>query len=140
VLAVDYARSEARQGGTRVELVNPVVRRWTRSASEEPERFWAEAAGMLPWFRRWDRVLEWTAPTFRWYVGAETNLAYNCLDHHVARGWGGHAALIAEDERGGRSVYTYAQLLELVEDVSAALRGLGVQKGDRVAVYMPTCP
>src|SRR5207302_2797850 len=56
------------------------------------------------------------------------------------RGWGGHAALVAEDERGGRRVYTYAQLLEAVKQAAAALRGLGIGKGDRVAVYMPTCP
>ncbi len=123
-----------------VELISPIVRRWCEDASRNPDAFWAAAADMVPWFRRWDKVLDWTPPTFRWYVGGRTNLAYNCLDHHVARGWGGHAALIAEDERGGRAVYTYAQLLDLVEQLSAALRGLGIGAGDRVAIYMPTCP
>jgi acetyl-CoA synthetase len=123
-----------------VELISPIVRRWCEDASRDPDAFWAAAADMVPWFKRWDQVLDWTPPTFRWYVGGRTNLAYNCLDHHVARGWGGHAALIAEDERGGRTVYTYAQLLDLVERLSAALRGLGIGAGDRVAIYMPTCP
>ena len=50
------------------------------------------AAEQLPWFRKWDRVLEWDYPTFRWFVGGQTNLAYSCLDHHVAAGRGGHTA------------------------------------------------
>ncbi len=123
-----------------LETINPIVRRWKREAAQDPEAFWARAARELPWFREWDQVLDWAPPTFRWFVGAETNLSYNCLDHHVNRGWGGHAALVAEDERGGRRVYTYALLLEAVKETAAALRGLGLQKGDRMAIYMPTCP
>jgi acetyl-CoA synthetase len=127
-------------GHRHVELVNPIVREWKRRATEDPDGFWAAAAAELPWFKPWDRVFEWTPPTFRWFLGGETNLSYNCLDRHVARGWGGHAALIYENERGEREVYTYAQVLKAVERAAAALRGLGIGKGDRVAVYMPTCP
>lgn len=123
-----------------MEVINPIVRRFMREATEDPEGFWAQAAEQLPWFRKWDRVFEWTPPTFRWFIGAQTNLCYNCLDHHVERGRGGQAALIAQDERGERQVYTYAQLLYAVKQAAAALRGLGVKKGDRVAIYMPTCP
>lgn len=123
-----------------MEVINPIVRRLTREATEDPERFWVQAAEQLPWFRKWDRVFEWTPPTFRWFIGAQTNLCYNCLDYHVERGRGGQAALIAQDERGERQVYTYAQLLHAVKQAAAALRGLGVKKGDRVAIYMPTCP
>ncbi|MER3419870.1 MAG: acetyl-CoA synthetase [Chloroflexota bacterium] len=123
-----------------MELVSPIVRAMQREAAADPEGFWARAAEHLPWFRTWDRVFEWEPPTFRWYIGGQTNLAYNCLDHHVRRGWGGHAALIYESERGERRVYTYAQLLEEVKRAAAALRGLGIQRGDRVAIYMPTCP
>ncbi|MCL8206838.1 MAG: acetate--CoA ligase [Actinomycetia bacterium] len=123
-----------------MEVVSPIVRAAQRRAEQDPEGFWAEAAERVHWFRRWDRVFEWDPPGFRWFVGAQTNLAYNCLDRHVERGWGGHAALIGLDEAGGRRVYTYAQLLREVERVAAGLRAIGVQRGDRVAIYMPTIP
>ena len=74
------------------DLVNPIVRRWQRDAEADPEGFWAAAAQELPWFKPWDRVFEWQPPTFSWFLGAETNLAYNCLDHHVRQGNGGRAA------------------------------------------------
>jgi acetyl-CoA synthetase len=125
---------------SRIDLVNPIVRRWCREAQEQPEVFWARAASQLHWFRTWERVFERDFPTFRWFIGGETNLAYNCLDYHVQRGWGGHAALIYVNERGERQIFTYAQLTREVERAAAALRGLGVQRGDRLTIYMPTCP
>src|SRR6185437_8400937 len=88
----------------------------------------------------WDRVFESQPPTFRWYVGGLTNLGYNAVDYHVATGNGGRTALIYFNERGERSVYTYAQLLYHVRRISAALRGLGIRKGDRITIYMPPCP
>ena len=121
-------------------VVTPVVQRWLDDAQQDPDAFWARAASALPWFRTWDRVFEWTYPTFRWFVGARTNLAYNALDHHVSRGWGGHAALVFLDERGQRLVLTYAQLLYQVQRACAALRARGIRKGDRLTIYMPTCP
>jgi acetyl-CoA synthetase len=123
-----------------VTLISPVVQRWLDDARQNPEAFWDRAARELPWFRTWDRVFEWTPPTFRWFVGARTNLCHNALDHHVAHGRGGHAALVYVNERGERSVLTYAQLLYEVKRVAAALRGLGIRKGDRITVYMPTSP
>ena len=69
---------------------------------------------------------EWTPPTFRWFSGAQTNLAWNCVDHHVARGRGGHAALIGVNELGERRTYTYGQLLREVERLARALRGMGI--------------
>jgi acetyl-CoA synthetase len=121
-------------------LINPIVNRWCREAQEHPDAFWARAAGELHWFRTWDRVFTWEFPTFRWFIGGETNLAYNCLDDHIRRGWGGHTALIYVNELGERRLFTYAQLAHEVERVAAALRGMGIQKGDRLTIYMPTCP
>ena len=117
-----------------------MVQRWIDDARTDPEGFWDRAARELPWFRTWDKVFEWTPPTFRWFIGAETNLCHNALDHHVARGRGGHAALIYINERGDRAVYTYAQVLYEVKRIAAALRGLGIRKGDRLTIYMPTSP
>jgi acetyl-CoA synthetase len=122
-----------------VQLVSPVVQRWRREATEDPEAFWARAAAELPWFKPWDRVLDWQPPTFRWFTGGETNIAYNAVDYHVSHGRGGVAALVALNERGERDVLTYAQLLTEVKRTAAALRALGIGQGDRVAVYMPTC-
>ena len=123
-----------------MDLVSPVVHRWVQDARDDPEDFWGKAAEQLPWFRKWDRVFEWTPPTFRWFVGGQTNLAYNALDYHVKHGWGGHTALVYLNERGVRRLFTYAQLLHEVERLAAALRGMGIQKGDRITIYMPTFP
>ena len=123
-----------------METVNPIVSRWRNEATADPEGFWAKAAEALPWFRKWDQVFEWDFPEFRWFIGAETNLAYNCVDVHVKNGRGGHAAIAYVNERGERRVYTYSQLLYEVERTAAALRALGVEKGDRLTIYMPVCP
>ena len=119
--------------------LHPKVVAWKREATEDPEGFWGRAAEQLPWFRKWERVLDWEPPTFRWYRGGLSNLAYNCVDHHVKTGSGARTALITENERGEQRTYTYAQLHDEVKRVGAALRGLGIKKGDRIAIYMPTC-
>jgi acetyl-CoA synthetase len=116
------------------------LRRMLAEAEADPEAFWGRAAERVHWLRPWQRVLEHTPPTFRWFVGAETNLAHNCLDLQVAQGRGGKPALIAENEWGQRRTLTYAELLAAVREVAAALRALGVRRGDRVAIYMPTMP
>jgi acetyl-CoA synthetase len=119
-------------------------------ARRDREAFWAGAASQLPWFRTWDRVFEIGPeavagsaefqPAFRWFAGGRTNLSYNALDHHVAHGRGDHPALIYFNERGERHRFTYRSLLGDVERVAAALRALGIDKGDRITVYMPTSP
>jgi acetyl-CoA synthetase len=114
------------------------VRAWRREASDDPEAFWARAAEQLPWFKKWERVLDWEPPTFRWYAGGVSNLAYNAVDHHVAAGRGDHIALITENERGERRTLTYAELLRETKRVGGALRAMGLRKGDRIAIYMPT--
>lgn len=120
--------------------LSSIVQEWVQSAKEAPEEFWAKAADELPWFRKWDSVLEWDRPSFRWFSGAQTNLAYNCLDHHVTNGRGDRNALIYVNERGERRRFTYRELTAEVERVASGLRALGIGKGDRVTIYMPTGP
>jgi acetyl-CoA synthetase len=123
-----------------MNLINPMVQHWRSDATADPEKFWGLAAEGLHWFRHWDKVFEWNYPTFKWYIGAQTNLCYNALDYHVLRGWGGHAALVYLNERGERQVLTYAQMLHHVKRIAAALRGMGIRKGDRITIYMPITP
>jgi len=123
-----------------MDLIPPAVRRACEEARRDPEAFWSRAAEAVPWFQRWDRAFDWTPPTFRWFSGGKTNLAWNAVDHHVVAGRGGHAALAAINERGQRRVYTFGQLKHEVQRVAAALRGMGVSKGDRITIYMPTIP
>jgi acetyl-CoA synthetase len=114
------------------------VTAWRKEATDDPDGFWGRAAEELRWSKKWDRVLDWEPPTFRWYRGGRCNLAYNCVDHHVASGRGAATALITENERGESRTFTYTELLAETKRISAALRGLGIQKGDRIAIYMPT--
>jgi acetyl-CoA synthetase len=102
--------------------------------------FWAEQAGALDWFRTWDTVLEWDLPFARWFDGGTLNVSYNCLDRHVAAGRGDTVAFHWEGEPGDTRTITYAQLLTDVSRFANVLRGLGVGRGDRVAVYMPMIP
>ncbi len=123
-----------------LDLTPPQVKAMVEAARADPEGFWARAAAALPWLRRWDRPYRRDGASFRWFEGGLTNLCYNALDRHVEAGRAGYAALVYANERGERRVLTYGQLLHLVRRLSAALRGLGVGKGDRVTLYMPTCP
>ncbi|MCC6791541.1 MAG: acetate--CoA ligase [Thermomicrobiales bacterium] len=121
-------------------IANPTVRQWLDEAAADPDAFWGKATERCHWFGPWKTVLEWTPPTFRWFTGGLTNISYNALDLHVERGRGDHRALIALNERGERRVFTYAELLDGVTRVAAALRGAGVGRGDTVGIYMPTMP
>lgn len=123
-----------------MNLISPIVNRWLQDGKEDPDAFWEQAAKNLHWFRIWDRVFEWNYPNFRWFSGGQTNLSYNALDVHVNQGWGGHTALIYMNERDERRLFTYAKLLHDVEKIAASLRGMGISKGDRITIYMPTCP
>ncbi len=122
-----------------MELVNPIVGAILREAREDSEGYWARCAAELPWLRPWDSVFEPGPPSFRWFAGAETNLAWQCVDRHVEAGRGGHAAVIYANERSERHVLTYAQLRHEVRRAAAALRALGIGRGDRVTLSLPVC-
>ena len=108
--------------------------------SRIPPKFWAEIASELHWFKPWDQVLEWNCPWAKWFSGGQINLSYNCLDRHVATWRRNKAALIWEGEPGEVQTLTYQQLLTEVSKFANVLKSLGVQKGDRVAIYMGMCP
>ncbi len=103
----------------------------------DPEGFWSEVAKELEWFRPWDRVFEWTYPTFGWFLGGQCNITHNCLDRNVRNGRKNKVAYIWAGEDGAERQITYGQLLDLVGRIANGLRSLGVKKGDRVIVYMP---
>src|ERR1700752_5220090 len=111
-----------------------------KEAIDDPDKFWADVAGELHWFKKWDKVLEWNCPWAKWFVGGEINLSYNCLDRHVATWRKNKAAIIWESEPGEVRVLTYQQLHREVQKFSNVLKSLGVRKGDRVAIYMGMTP
>jgi acetyl-CoA synthetase len=110
-------------------------------AEKDFEGFWAEqASDHVTWFRKWDTVLEWNAPFAKWFVGGKLNIAYNCLDRHVEAGFGDKVAYHWEGEPGDTKTVTYKWLLDETCRVANALKELGVQTGDRVAIYLPMVP
>ena len=109
-------------------------------AEADPEGFWAEQAQGISWFKPWDKVLEWDVPKARWFVGAEVNASYNCVDRHLQTWRRNKAAIIFEGEPGDTRVLTYRDLYREVNRCAAALRRLGVKKGDRVAIYLGMIP
>ena len=109
-------------------------------ARRDREGYWANWAKQLEWIRPWDRVLEWTPPHAKWFVGGKLNVSVNCLDRHVRAGRGSRTGLIWEGEPGDVRRLTYAELLAEVQKFGNVLKGLGVNKGDRVAIYMPMVP
>jgi acetyl-CoA synthetase len=109
-------------------------------AARDPEAFWAGIAGELPWMRKWDRVLEWSAPDAKWFVGGKLNASAVCLDRHLGTSRENKTAILWEGEPGDSRSLTYAELHREVCRCAQMLRGLGVKKGDRVALYMPMIP
>ena len=107
---------------------------------DDPETFWASVARDLHWFKPWEKVLEWNLPHARWFVGGKLNLSYNCVDRHALGARRAKTALIWEGEPGEVRRLTYAELHAEVQKFANALKALGIQKGDRVAVYMGVTP
>ena len=112
-----------------------------READADYEAFWArQARELLTWNSDFTTTLEWELPFATWFVGGTLNVSENCLDRHVANGIGDRVAYHWEGEPGDTRTITYADLLEEVKKFANVLKGLGLKKGDRVAIYMPMIP
>ena len=107
---------------------------------EDPEKFWEGVAKELDWFSPWNKVLEWNYPWAKWFLGATCNISYNCLDRHVNSWRRNKVAVIWVGEEGQERIFTYAELARQVNKCANALKSLGLQKGDRVTLYLPKIP
>jgi acetyl-CoA synthetase len=114
-------------------------RLWTR-AKDDPEGFWGEIAQGIEWFSPWTKVLDWQIPHAKWFVGATTNAAHNCVDRHCRGPRRNKAAIVWEGEPGDRRVLRYEDLRREVNTFANVLKSLGIQKGDVVAIYLPMVP
>ena len=113
-----------------------------RTSIDDPARFWADQADLVDWFQKPRRILDDSNPPFyRWFPDATLNTCYNALDRHVVAGHGDRTALIYDSPvTGSQQTFSYATLLEKVAAFAGALKGFGVEKGDRVVIYMPMIP
>jgi len=110
-------------------------------ATADHEKFWdRQARELLDWNEPWTQVCEWDLPYSEWFVGGKLNVSYNCLDRHVLAGKGSKVAFFWEGEPGDSRVVTYAELLDEVQGFANVLKSLGVEKGDRVNIYLPMIP
>ncbi|MBI4576946.1 MAG: acetate--CoA ligase [Planctomycetes bacterium] len=137
-----FAPPDSFRAGSHLSSQEEYLARYRRSV-EDPEGFWADEARRVRWFRPWSRVLEWDfqRPTIRWFEGATTNAAYNCLDRHLEAGHGERTAIVWEgDDPAEVRRLSYRELHAEVCRFAGALRGQGVGKGDRVCIYLPMVP
>jgi acetyl-CoA synthetase len=110
-------------------------------AAEHPEEFWGELAEKeLHWFEKWSHVFEWAPPFVKWFVGAKTNVSYNCLDRHVSTHRKNKVAILWEGEPGDQRMITYQELHRLVCRFANVLKSRGLKAGDRAIIYMPMIP
>jgi acetyl-CoA synthetase len=109
-------------------------------ASADVEKYWAEQAAKLEWSEPWSKVLDWKPPHAQWFLGGKLNASVNCVDRHIRSGRRNKAALIFEGEPGDRRTLTYWDLYVAVNQFASVLKSLGVEKGDRVAIYLPLIP
>ncbi len=112
---------------------------WNR-AKDDPAGFWGDMAENLSWFKKWDTVMDGTMPDTRWFTGGKINVSHNCIDRHLETERRNKAAIIWEGEPGDTRVLRYQDLHREVCKFANVLRGLGVDTGDRVTLYMPMIP
>jgi len=111
-----------------------------RRSVENPEAFWGEAAGELEWFAPWTKVLQGEAAQAKWFINGKLNLSHNCVDRHALGARRDKVALLWEGEPGEVRKITYGELHGQVQRFANVLKGLGIKRGDRVALYMGMCP
>jgi acetyl-CoA synthetase len=120
------------------------VAKYRKQGAKNPAQFWAKMAREnVSWFSPWKKVLDWKPPFAKWFVGAKTNVSFNCLDRHLEgkHAWRRNkAAIIWEGEPGDQRVLTFGQLHREVCKFANVLKSQGVKKGDRIALYMPMIP
>ena len=104
------------------------------------ERFWEKEAEKIPWFKRWDKVLQWEEPYARWFVGGLLNASYGCVDAHLHSWRKNKVAIYWEDEQGNTKSFSYAQLHREVNKFASVLKHAGVKKGGIVVLYLPMIP
>jgi len=119
-------------------MTNPYQAAFEQSIND-PDGFWAKAAEDCHWYKRWDKVLDDSnKPFYRWFTGGQINTCYNALDHHIEQGRGDQLALIYDSPVTDTiKKYTYRQLRDEVARFAGVLKAQGVEKGDRVLIYMP---
>ena len=118
-----------------------------RQSLDDPDTFWGNVASELTWMQKWTKVLDWNLPYAKWFVGGKTNLAVNCLDRQLELGRGNKIAILWEgepvngpDSAGDVRRITYSELDEMVGQFANGMRNLGIQRIDRVTIYMPMVP
>ncbi|MFM8856438.1 MAG: acetate--CoA ligase [Actinomycetota bacterium] len=110
-------------------------------AAADYQGFWArQASDLLDWDQDWHTICEWNPPFAKWFVGGKLNASYNCLDRHVLAGRGDKVAIHWEGEPGDTRTLTYSDLLAEVQKFANVLKTLGVERGDRVNIYLPMVP
>ncbi len=110
-------------------------------ADKDPDKFWSERAADIHWFKKWDKVCDWSNPPFaKWFVGAKTNVSYNCLDRHLTTWRRNRAAIVWEGENFEQRTLTYSEVHRKVCKFANALKSLGMKSGDRAIIYMPMVP
>ena len=124
----------------RVQSVAQYQELWD-AADADPEAFWDQLARQeLHWFEPYSKVVEWKVPHVRWFIDGKTNVAYNCLDKHLGTERENKTAILWEGEPGDTRTLTYKQLHQEVSKFANVLRGLGIEQGDVVSIYMPMVP
>jgi acetyl-CoA synthetase len=111
-----------------------------RKADRNYQKFWADFARELVWFKPWKKVLDWKPPKAKWFVGGKLNASVNCLDRHLDGARKNKAALVWEGEPGDTRTLTYRELHREVCKFANVLKKLGIRKGDRVTLYLPMIP